>query len=797
MSELRRAALLIWRSPAYAAAAVLTIALGIGANTAVFTVIRSVLLEPLPFRDPGALVQVWETHPELHKLQVSYPDYLDWKSSLKSADLGAYTFEAIDKGTLLGQGEPLKVQVTNASFQLFSILGITPTPGRSYNAQEEESKAQVVLISERLWRQKFSADKGIIGQSLRLDANSFTILGVVPQSQAFPSWADVWIPLSLTEQDLKATRKYHPLEVIGRLGPGASLKQSQIELDTISRGLSVVYPATNSKIGALVLPLKEAITGEVRPALVAVWIAAGLVLVIACVNVGLLMATRSFNRRRDIAVRLALGATRQASVREFFIETALLSIIGAICGLMLAWAVLPVLVKMSQGRIPRLEAVALDGHALLFGLCASCLIAFLFGLPACRQVACAGLSETLVATDVRVSSARRSWLTTLLMTSQVALSLAVLIAASILVRSFALTLKTDPGFQLTGLLAITSVPIAKDPDKSYQAFNDRMLPALESIPGIQQVAAVNSLPMTLGSTEHTRYATRFGILGKVFAPGQYPVAQIRWCTPNYFQVLGIGLKSGRFLTDADHNGPHYLVNNVFAQRYFPDRSAVGQKLLLNVVSASPDTAEIVGVVDNIQEFGLDKEPEPTLYLLDVSPRMDILIKTPAPARRLAPTIESVLHHIAPQDAIGEVRSLNGYIDNSLARQRFILTLIATFAGLAMTLCAVGIFGVFSHSVSRRRREFGIRFALGAQKEDLIKLILRECTVVLIPGLVAGTAIGLGSSKFLRVLLYKISPTDALSYLVALSVIVLLCLCSALLPTRGVAKVDLVGILKEP
>jgi hypothetical protein len=303
--------------------------------------------------------------------------------------------------------------------------------------------------------------------------------------------------------------------------------------------------------------------------------------------------------------------------------------------------------------------------------------------------------------------------------------------------------------------------------------------------------------MTLGSTEHTRYATRFGILGKVFAPGQYPVAQMRWCTPNYFQVLGIGLKSGRFLTDNDHNEPHYLVNDVFAQRYFPSRSAVGQKLLLNVVSSSPDTAEIVGVVDNIHEFGLDKEPEPTLYLLDVSPQMDILVKTPASFKGHAPTIEAVLHHIAQQDAIGEVRSLSGYIDDSLSRERFILTLIATFAGLAMALCAVGIFGVFSHSVSRRRREFGIRFALGAQKQDLIKLILRECTVVLIPGLVAGTAIGLGSSKFLRVLLYKVSPTDAPSYLVALSMIVLLCLCSALLPTRGATKVDLVGILKEP
>jgi predicted permease len=796
MSEIRRAVHSILRKPAYALAALFTIALGIGANTAVYTVVRSVLLEPLPFREPKALVQVWETHPELHNLQVSVPDYLDWKKSVTSVDFAAYTFQAMNKATLLGQGDPLEVQATNASSELFPLLGIEPILGHAYTAQQENAKEPVVLISEQLWRRKFSSDPTIVGHPLRLDATSFTILGVVPQTQAFPVWADVWIPFSFVESELQSTRKYHPLEVIGRLKPGVSLRRAELETETVAQGLSATFSSTNAKIGALVMPLMEAVTGEVRPALVTVWIAVGLVLLIGCANLALLMMARSLDRRRDVAVRLALGASKRAAVREFFLETLMLSLAGGVLGMFAAAAALPVLRNMAQGRIPRLDTVALDASALMFGLLISCLVALLFAVPACWQVSYADLNQTLASADARVSSSRGSWISSLLMTFEVALSLAVLLAATMLVRSFALTLDTDPGFRAEGVLAV-NVPLAQEWDKSYDMFVNRILPGLQSIPGVQEVAAVNSLPMTLASTEHTRYATRFGVAGTTTAPGQFPTAQIRWCTANYFHVLGIPLESGRLLSEADRNAPRYLVNEAFAEHFFPHQNAIGQKLLLGVVTPSPKEVEVVGVVGDIRDFGLDTEPPPTIYSVDVSPRMDVVIKTSRNSTSLVPSIAAAIRQVAPQNAIGQVRTLGDYIDSSLARQRFILSLIAIFAGLAMVLCAVGIYGVFSYSVSRRLREFGIRSALGAQKRDLLALLFRECLWVVVPGLVAGMLISLGSSHFFRALLYRVSPTDAFSYAIGVLSIFFLCSISALLPAKGASGVDLVRLLREP
>lgn len=310
------------------------------------------------------------------------------------------------------------------------------------------------------------------------------------------------------------------------------------------------------------------------------------------------------------------------------------------------------------------------------------------------------------------------------------------------------------------------------------------------------MAAVNAVPMSLGPTEHTRYATRFGIVGARFGPGQFPTAQIRWSTANYFHVLGIPLKQGRFLTTTDHNQPRYLVNEAFARRFFPHSSTVGRKLLLGVVTAHPESAEIVGVVGNVREFGLDAAPEPTMYSLDVSPNMDVLVKASASGKPLVNSIIAALRRINPQTAIGEVRTLNDYIDTSLAQQRFVLALIAVFAGLASILCVVGIYGVFGYSVTRRLREFGIRAAVGARKADLLAQVFRECLIVVIPGLFAGILISAACSQFMQMLLYRVSPTDTLSYVIAAISILALCLGAVTLPALLAARVDPVSVLRE-
>ncbi len=629
MPLFRQAVRSIFRNPAFAIAALLTIALGVGANTAVYAVVHAVLLEPLPFRDPKALVQVWETHPELHNLQLSVPDYLDSRKSLKSLDVAGYTFQAMDKATLSGQGDPIAVQGTNASSELFPILGIQPLLGRLYDVDDEASKKAVVLISEQLWRRKFSADPKVIGRSLRLGTTSFTVVGVLREKNAFPAWADVWMPFSLLDPELYSTRKYHPLEVIGRLKPGFSLRQAEMEVEKTARNLSAAYPATNAKIGALVVPLMEALTGETRPALLTVWMAVGLVLLIACTNLAHLMMGRTLKGRHEIAIRLALGASRLAVFRTFLLEATALSMAGGAVGLVAAVSGIPVIEHLAQGQIPRLEGVHANFSVLLFGAFASLIVAVLFALPSYLQVFRSDLNDAISAGNTRGSSVRGSWLGSALMSSEVALSLAVLLAAIMLVRSFALTLESRPGFQPKGVLAMHAPLVDGDWEKSYALFRNGVAPALESIPGIQGVAAVNSIPMSLGRTEHSRYATRFGIVGRDFESGRFPTAQIRWCTANYFHVLGVPLVRGRFLTEADHNRPRYLINEAFAHRFFPHSNALAQKLLLGVVSPHPESAEIVGVVGDVRDFGLTSAPEPTMYSLDVSPGMDVVVKAEA------------------------------------------------------------------------------------------------------------------------------------------------------------------------
>jgi len=382
------------------------------------------------------------------------------------------------------------------------------------------------------------------------------------------------------------------------------------------------------------------------------------------------------------------------------------------------------------------------------------------------------------------------------MASEVAVSLAVLLAAILLLRSFSLTLHTEPGFQPKDVLAVRSPLVEGDWRKSYNFFRNRVAPELASIPGVAEVGAVNAIPMSLGATEHSRFATRFGIVGVDFEPGQFPTAQIRWCTPNYFHVLGIPLIRGRLLTDRDHDQPRYLINGAMARRFFAHSNPVGRKLLLGVVTPHPESAEIVGVVGDVREFGLTSPPEPTMYSVDVSPEMDVVLRTARTSIRLENSVSTTMRRINPQEASGPIKTMGAYIAASLARQQFILALIATFAVLAMCLCVVGIYGVFSYSITRRMREFGIRSAIGAQRRDIIAQVIHECLVVIFPGLLAGIGISAACSQFMRTLLYRVSPTDTLSAGVAILCVLVFCLVAVVIPSLRAAQVDPARILRD-
>jgi putative ABC transport system permease protein len=794
MSEIRQTLRSILRRPAFALTAILTVALGIGANVAVFAIIHAVLLEPLPFREPKQLVQVWETHPELHNVPVSVPDYLDWKKSAKTLDLAAYTFQSMDKATLIGQGDPIAVQGTNASSALFPLLGIKPIIGRVYSSEQENQA--VILISEQLWRRKFSADPHVVGRALHLNSISFTIIGVLARRSSFPVWADVWMPFSQIEPELYSTRKYHPLEVVGRLKPGVSLRQAELELENTARHLSSAYPATNGKIGAFAVPLMDTVIGGVRPALITTWMLVGLVLLIACANLAHLMMSRALNRQHEIALRLALGASRLSAFRTFLLEALLLSLGGGLLGILAANLALPWMQHLANGQIPRLDDVTVDSSVLLFGILACFLLAVLFVIPAYGQVLLANLNDVISSGTTRTTSAGRSWPSRVLMGSEVAFALTVVLAATTLIRSFSLALHVDPGFNAKNVVCLRSPLVEDDWKRSYVFFNNNVVPALTKFSAIREVAAVNALPMSLGTTEHSRFVTRFGIAGREFVPGQFPVAQSRWCTPNYFHVLGIPLIRGRLLTAADYNRPIYLINEALARRFFPNSNPVGQKLIMGVVSPQPELGEIAGVVGNVREFGVTSAPEPAIYSIDVSPEMDLAMMIAGSTAAVEEFVPATMRRINPRQAIGPIQPLSAFIRASLIRQQFILTLITAFAAVAICLCAVGIYGVFSYSVARRMREFGIRSAVGARGADLMTQVIRECLIVIFPGVIAGVGISIACSGFMRTLLYQISPTDLVATTWAVITVLAGCLLSVLTPSWRAARADPAHTLRE-
>ena len=791
LGDLRQALRSLRRRPAFALAAILTVALGVGANTAVYQVIDDVLLRPLPFREPQRLVQVWESSPVLPQLQSAVPDFEDWRSRTHIfAQMAAYTFEQMDRITLVGQGEPEVVQATNATADLFSTMGIQPLLGRGFSAADERGKRPVALISEKLWRRKFSADPAVVGRAMRLETISFTVIGVVPSRQAFPDWADVWIPFSWIEPELLNRRKYHPLEVIARLNPGASIEAAQTEMRALAARLAAEHPDTNGTVGAYVVPLARQITGDVRPALLLVWAAVGLVLLIACANLAHMLLARMLDRRQEMAIRVALGAGRGRLVRMVFTESLLLALAGGVCGAVLALAGNAVLQRMAQGRIPRLQPLGFAGHIPMFVLASSVLCGVLFALPACAQ-GFRGLHPGAAPSAGRSMSKPRSPLGSILIAAEVAMAFVVLSGAALLVRSFVGLLNEDPGFQAQGVLAMeVPLPTSRyDWTSAGQFLNTRLLPVVRSLPGVENVAMANCAPMSLEPTAHSRFATRFGIEGRTFDPGRDPVAQLRWVSPEYFRVLHIPLLRGRLLTEADRNQPRYLINETLARRFFPREDPTAHRLIMGVMDPHPNSVEIAGVVGDVRDMGLDEAAPPTLYLISSSPAMTLLVKAAGDPMRLAAPLRDAIHGADPEIAVRKTAPVAQYVADSLARRRFTLTLLAAFGGLAALLTAAGIYGLLAYSVSGRAREFGIRAALGASPANLSRMILIEGAAVTVPGLAAGVAASLACARVMTSMLYRLSPVDPLSLAAAVALLGVITLVSLWLPARRAARVD--------
>ena len=776
------------RRPAYTFAAIVTVALGIGANTAVFSVIYGVLIKRLPFHDPDRLVQVWETHPAFRQLQATVPDFRDWRALAHSFDqMAAHTLAAMDHITLLGEGEPEVLHGTNATADLFSTMGIRPILGRAFTTDEDRLQARVTLISEKLWRRKFGADPKIVGRQIRLEPLSFTVIGVISEQQSFPQWADLWIPLSFVEDQLQTRRKYHPLEVIARLNRGVTLQEAQTEMQSIAQRLATAYPDTNGREGAQVVPLVSEVTGEVRPSLLIVWAAVSLVLLIACANLAHLLLARMLERREELAIRSALGASTRHLIGQIITESLLLGGLGGAAGVGVAVWTSQVLHKLAQDQIPRMESTGFPTPVWLFAVGITIGCGLLFGLPACRRV----LGDRRAAGRSVIRA--RSKIATGLLAGEVALAFVVLTGAALLVRNFAALLDQNPGFDAREVVAI-DISIPFSPDRAAPMFRNEVLPAVRALPGVRQAATTNGAPMSLLPTEHSRWATRFGIEGRTFESGQYPVAQMRFVTPEYFAVLGIPLKRGRWLGATDVNKPRILINETLARQFFGGKDAVGQHLVGGVMDAQQTSLEIAGVMGDVREFGLDEEPLPGFYFMDGGSGT-VLLKTASGVVELDREVRQAVHRINADIVVRQAHRLQQNIDDSLARRRFALMLLAAFAGLAVILITAGLYGLLAYSVSARIREFGVRAAVGAVPRELVAMILREAIVLTLPGLIAGFVISLSLTRVMKGLVYRLSPADPVSLAGAGLFLILLTLLAGWLPARRAAAVDPAAALR--
>jgi len=781
----------LWRRPAFAAAGILTIALGVGANTALFGVVYSVLIRPLPFRDPNMLVQIWETHPALPQLQVTAPDFRDWRDQARSFEqLAAYTLSSMNTATLLGRGEPEVIHATMASSSLFPTMGIRPSIGRAFDDAEERSNQRVALISENLWRRKFGGDPAIVGQQIRLQTESFRVIGVVAQRQSFPEWADLWMPLSLMESELQTRRKYHPLEVVGRVKRGMSLAQAQSEIQTLARRLAEAHPETNATVGAYVIPLSRELTQKVRPSLLLAWGAVGLVLLIACANLAHLFLARMIERRQEMAVREALGAKTWHLIRELLSESLLIVAIGGVVGVLLAVPAVQLVGKLAANQIPRFESSRFEGPVWLFAIGASAIAGVLFGLPACWQ-----LLRRRVQLTGRSIAPGKSRLSAVLMAGEVAMALLVLSGTALLTRNFAALLNEDPGFEARNVWVVPNLPLQNNWDKAADFLGAQLEPPLRNLPGVTAVAAVNSAPMSLGLTEHSRFATRFGIEGRIFDSGNFPVAQSRWSTPEYFRVLGIPLKAGRWLSEDDRGKPRILVNETLVRRFFPMQGAVGKRLVVGVMDQKQDFDEIVGVVGDVRDLGLDQDVEPTMYGIATGPVMTLLVKTSDDSKQFALALRNSIQSVDPEIPVPRVQPLQQNVSDSLARRRFALILLGVFGAMAAFLTAGGIYGLLMQSVNGRVREFGVRAAVGAVPGELVSMMLREALMLTAPGLILGVMLAFWFTSMMKAVVYQLSPADPVSITAALVFVVLLTLFSAWLPARRAANVDPASALR--
>ena len=795
--DLKYAVRTLRRTPAFTFAAVACLALGIGANTAIFSVIDGVLLRPLPFRDPGSLVMVWETDPGHGRDRnvVSPADYLDWRAQNSTfSEIGSY----IDwRANLTGIDEPVEVARAIATATFFRVLDVAPELGRVYTPEEDAPNGpNVVVLSHRLWERHFRARRDALGARLELDGRPFTVIGVMPATFGMEgSKAELWTPMQLNPGVDYRTRTGRYLTSIARLKPGVTPERAHADMSAIARRLEAVHPIFNRGWGANVVPMYEQVVGGVRRALLVLGGVVAFVLLIACANVANLLLARSTARTREVAVRAALGAGRGRMVRQLLTESVVLAALGGAVGLLLAyWGVQGVKALAPRG-VPRVASISIDGWTMAFTLVVALVTGLLFGLVPALQAGRGNLQTVLREGSRGSTSSGRA--RAVLVAAQVALSLVLLIGAGLMLRSFASLQAVDPGFDPDGVLT-GRVQLAGQrfrASSAATAFFEQLLDRVEKVPGVESAGAINWLPFGGDGS-----ATSYWIEGRpVPSPGTEFVADVRGVDPRYFRTMRIRVKRGDpFDARANTESPkQVVVNEAFVRVHFPTSNPIGE----HVVMPWGDTlrGEIVGVVSDTKHAGLDSAARPMIYwAMKQFPTnfMTLVVRTNGDPMRLAPAIAREVRALDANQPFADPKPLDAYLSQSVAQRRFSMTLLGVFSALALVLAALGIYGVLAYSVAQRTREIGVRMALGARDSTVAGMVVREALGVVLVGLVVGVAGALALTRVLATLLYDISPTDPLTFIGVTLALGAVAVTASYFPARRAARVDPIVALRQ-
>jgi predicted permease len=781
------------KSPGFTLVAVLTLALGIGANTILFSLVNSVLLNPLPYADPARLVFVAEQREGQYYDGVSYFDYKDFRDRAQSFDhLAAVSPQWVF--TLTGVSEPRTLEGMYVSSNLFAALGVGPALGRAFTRGEDEANAgRVVVLSHGFWQRQFGGDAAVVGKSVSLDGQPHEVVGVMPAGFEIFGDAELWVPLAQNTV-VRRGRGVRLLSIIGRLRGGVTREQAEAEVVSLAAQLEREYPASNAGFSARLVPLHEQVTGEARPTLLILLAAVGLVLLIACANVANLALARAVSRQKEFAIRAALGAGRLGLVRQVLTESVLLGAAGGAAGLLLAvWGV-KLLLSAGLENVPRRDEIGIDSRVLLFTFAVSILTGVLFGLAPALRASRAQLGDALKSGARAGVGPRAARLRGALVVAEVALSITLVAGAGLLVRSFVRLLDVNPGFRHDNLLSLGVLlpqPSYAQPEQRAE-FYRRLEERLKSLPGVVSVGGVTRLPL---QNPRNNVTSTLVVEGQPAPEGARHEVDFRRASSDYFRTMGVPLLEGRALDErdgAEAQQPAALVNEVMARRYWPGESAVGKRIKLG---ANPDASPwitVVGVVGNVRHLGLDSVPRPEAYLhLMTSPPTGpvVVVRTSAEPQSLITAAREAVRGLDRDLPVATVQTMDEIISRSVAERRFVMLLLGLFAAVALALASIGIYGVVSNAVAQRTHEIGVRMALGAARRDVLRLVIKQGMRPALAGVALGLLAALALTRALSGLLYGVGARDPVTFTAAALLLACVALLACYLPARRATKVD--------